>query len=65
MLRTTNNVILMMILRNLFTPTTGNANDLAYIVQYIRRELKKLDDYDSEKLNEGQVSFSKPEAHFT
>ncbi|KAG2180580.1 hypothetical protein INT44_003584 [Umbelopsis vinacea] len=45
--------------RNLFTPTTGNANDLAYIVQYIRRELKKLDDYDSEKLNEGQIDIDK------
>jgi cytochrome b pre-mRNA-processing protein 3 len=54
----------MMVTRNLFTPTTGNANDLAYIVQYIRRELKILDDYDSKKLNDGQVEFSKPEAHF-
>ncbi|CAO3673125.1 unnamed protein product [Umbelopsis vinacea] len=50
--------------RNLFTATTGNANDLAYIVQYIRRELKILDEYDSEKLNDGRIQFSQPEAHF-
>ncbi|KAJ2956555.1 hypothetical protein NQZ79_g7600 [Umbelopsis isabellina] len=50
--------------RNLFTPTTGNANDLAYIVQYIRRELKILDEYDSEKLNDGRVQFSTPVASF-
>lgn len=50
--------------RNLFAPTSNNAEDLAFMVKYVRRELKALDDYDGEKLNAGIVQFGKPEASF-
>ncbi|KAI8148891.1 ubiquinol-cytochrome C chaperone-domain-containing protein [Fennellomyces sp. T-0311] len=50
--------------RNLFAPTANNAVHLAYVVQYIREELKALDEFDGEKLNAGIVQFSKPKASF-
>ncbi|ORX59459.1 hypothetical protein DM01DRAFT_1332937 [Hesseltinella vesiculosa] len=50
--------------RNLFAPSSNNATDLAYVVQYIRRELKALEVYDGEKLMAGQVNFGQPVAAF-
>ena len=50
--------------RNLFAPTANNAVHLAYVVQYIREELKALDEFDGEKLNAGIVQFGKPKASF-
>ncbi|KAI9311741.1 ubiquinol-cytochrome C chaperone-domain-containing protein [Dichotomocladium elegans] len=46
--------------RNLFAPSSNNAVNLALVVQYIRRELKALDELDGEKLNAGIVQFGKP-----
>ncbi|KAF7731811.1 Protein cbp3, mitochondrial [Apophysomyces ossiformis] len=50
--------------RNLFAPTTNDATDLAYVVQYIRRELQALEQFGGEKFNAGIVEFGKPEARF-
>ncbi|KAG0169740.1 Protein cbp3, mitochondrial [Apophysomyces sp. BC1034] len=50
--------------RNLFAPTTNDATDLAYAVQYIRRELQALEQFGGEKFNAGIVEFGRPEATF-
>ncbi|CAO3614094.1 unnamed protein product [Cunninghamella blakesleeana] len=50
--------------RNLFAPTSNNATNLAYVVQYIRQELKALEAFDSEKLIEGKVTFGNPKSSF-
>ncbi|OZJ05719.1 hypothetical protein BZG36_01436 [Bifiguratus adelaidae] len=50
--------------RNLFTTTAGNATDLAYIVQYIRQQLKHLDQIPTEHLTEGNISFTPPMNEF-
>ncbi|CDS03299.1 hypothetical protein LRAMOSA00701 [Lichtheimia ramosa] len=50
--------------RNLFAPTSNDAVNLALVVQYIRRELKALDELDGEKLNAGIVQFGKPDMTF-
>ncbi|KAI8369266.1 ubiquinol-cytochrome C chaperone-domain-containing protein [Radiomyces spectabilis] len=51
--------------RNLFAPTSESGTDLAYMVQYIRQELKALEAYDGEKLSAGIVQFGTPVASFS
>ncbi|KAI8344107.1 ubiquinol-cytochrome C chaperone-domain-containing protein [Chlamydoabsidia padenii] len=50
--------------RNLFAPTSNNATDLAYVVQFIRQELKALESFDGDKLTSGVIEFGKPHATF-
>ena len=58
------NKLTLYMYRNLFAPTSNNAVNLALVVQYIRRELKALDELDGEKLNAGIVQFGKPDMTF-
>ncbi|ORZ10487.1 ubiquinol-cytochrome C chaperone-domain-containing protein [Absidia repens] len=50
--------------RNLFAPTSNSATDLAYVVQFIRQELKALEAFDGDKLTDGVIEFGKPHASF-
>ncbi|KAL1930393.1 hypothetical protein VTP01DRAFT_10555 [Rhizomucor pusillus] len=47
--------------RNLFAPTSNNAVDLALVVRYVRKQLKELEEFDGNKLNNGFVTFCKPD----
>ncbi|ORZ21684.1 ubiquinol-cytochrome C chaperone-domain-containing protein [Absidia repens] len=50
--------------RNLFAPTSNNATDLAYVVQFIRQELKALEAFDGDQLTTGVIQFGIPKSSF-
>ncbi|CAO3590177.1 unnamed protein product [Absidia cylindrospora] len=50
--------------RNLFAPTSNNATDLAYVVQFIRQELKALEAFDGDQLTTGVIQFGQPKSSF-
>ncbi|KAL1915749.1 uncharacterized protein VTP21DRAFT_6508 [Calcarisporiella thermophila] len=53
-------VLAAAIWRNMFASTTGEATHLAYMVHYVREQLKLLDDMESENVKMGRVGFGSP-----
>lgn len=46
--------------RNLFAPSSNNAEDLAFMVGYVRRELSKIAQLDTEDIIQGKARFDPP-----